>query len=160
MDEGLATEVALPREPPGRTLRVVRRHPASIAWMRRSIVSLLLAAVCWAALAAAPVAAIEDPAVGRDGSCSDTSHWQLRLRTVDRGMLRVRFVIAGGAAGQEWNIFMDHNEEGFFAGSRISGDDGLVVVRRRVADLDGPDTIRATAHDTATGETCRARITL
>lgn len=75
-------------------------------------------------------------------------------------MLRVRFVIAGGAAGEEWNVFMDHNGVGFFAGSRTSGRDGLVVVRRRTEDLDGEDRIRAGAHNTATGETCRAGVSL
>ncbi len=55
---------------------------------------------------------------------------------------------------------MDHNGVGFFAGSRISERDGLVVVRRRIVDLDGEDRIRAAAHDTVTGETCRAGVSL
>jgi hypothetical protein len=53
---------------------------------------------------------------------------------------------------------MDHNGRGFFAGSRISREGGIVVVRRRTGDAPGADTIRATAHDTITGETCAGRI--
>jgi hypothetical protein len=82
------------------------------------------------------------------------------VRSLEDDRLRVRFVIAGGAAGQEWNVFMDHNGVGFFAGSRISERDGLVVVRRRTEDQDGEDRIRAAGHNTVTGETCRGGVTL
>lgn len=119
---------------------------------------VIATAVCSAA--APPVSAVAGPSIGRHGACTDASSWRLKVRSADEGTLRVRFVIAGGAAGEKWNLFMDHNGVGFFAGSRISGDDGLVVVRRRTNDLDGSDTIRATAHDTVTGETCSARVTL
>ena len=156
MTEGPETEVALRSPESGRTLRRVFRAPSALARRRRTaavLVASVLAAV------GAPAAAEETP-VTRRGECSDVSGWRLKVRLVEGDMLRVRFVIAGGAAGEEWNLFMDHNGVGFFAGSRISERDGLVVVRRRIVDLDGEDRIRAAAHDTVTGETCRAGVSL
>jgi hypothetical protein len=95
----------------------------------------------------------------RHGACSVQSHWTLRI-VRDGGILRVRLAGRDGAAGQRWNIFMDHNGTGFFAGYRISGADGFWVVRRRVRNLAGIDTIRFGAHNVVTGETCRGRASL
>ncbi|MDP9119587.1 MAG: hypothetical protein M3M93_04820, partial [Actinomycetota bacterium] len=75
----------------------------------------------------------------------------------DRGSLRVRLAVRGGRGGQRWNVFMDHDGNGFFAGNRISGSEGFWVVRRRVSNLPGPDRIGFGAHNVATGETCRGR---
>ncbi|MEX2421213.1 MAG: hypothetical protein WD670_05280, partial [Actinomycetota bacterium] len=66
--------------------------------------------------AAASVSAVAGPSIGRDGACTDASRWKLKVRSADEGTLRVRFAIAGGAAGEKWNLFMDHNGVGFFAG--------------------------------------------
>jgi hypothetical protein len=117
------------------------------------IVGVVVLVLCLAA----PAAAGDRPAV-RHGDCDGASRWRLVVRTLDAGGLGVRFALGGGAAGETWNVFMDHNGRGFFAGSRISREGGIVVVRRRTGDAPGADTIRATAHDTITGETCAGRI--
>jgi hypothetical protein len=104
---------------------------------------------------AGPVAALEVATV-RQGACSGLSGWRLSVAR-DGGSQRVRLAVRGGRAGQRWNVFMDHNGNGFFAGFRISGSEGFWVVRRRVSNLAGPDTIRFGAHNVATGETCRGR---
>ena len=75
----------------------------------------------------------------------------------DEGALRVRLTVRGGRAGQRWNIFMDHDGTGFFAGYRISGADGFWVVRKRAPNHAGADTIRFGAHNVITGETCSGR---
>lgn len=157
---GPATEVALRPTFPHRTLGRVLRRPNASAWQRVPV-AVLLGAVLVSTLDAGAIrAAAVEPSVARRGACSDVSRWRLKVRSIEGDMLRVRFVIAGGAAGEEWNLFMDHNGVGFFAGSRISEHDGLVVVRRRTEDLDGQDRIRAGAHNTATGETCRGGVSL
>ena len=109
-------------------------------------------------LLAPPADAIEGRII-RHGACSVQSHWALRL-VRDGGILRVRLAVRDGAAGQRWNIFMDHNGTGFFAGYRISDVNGFWVVRRRVRNLVGTDTIRFGAHNVVTGETCRGRASL
>lgn len=107
---------------------------------------------------ARPAGAIETGAV-RHGACSVLSHWRLRV-VRDGGILRVRLAVRDGGAGQRWNIFMDHNGTGFFAGYRISDASGFWAVRRRVRNLVGTDTIRFGAHNVVTGETCRGRTSL
>ena len=157
---GRATEVALRVALPQRTLGGVVRQP-SVPRRRRTPIAVLLAATLAVTLCAATIpASAAGTSVTRRGGCSDVSRWRLKVRPIEDDMLRVRFVIAGGAAGEEWNLFMDHNGVGFFAGSRVSEADGLVVVRRRTEDLDGQDRIRAGAHNTATGETCRGGASL
>jgi hypothetical protein len=138
----------------------VLREPKAPARLRRPGAVLLAAALAVTVCAATIPAAAADSSVARRGTCSDVSAWRLKVRSIEGDVLRVRFVIAGGAAGQEWNLFMDHNGVGFFAGSRISELGGLVVVRRRTEDLDGQDRIRAAGHNTVTGETCRGGVRL
>jgi hypothetical protein len=94
----------------------------------------------------------------RTGECSGPSHWRLVVRRDARRLL-VRFAVRGSAAGQGWNVFMDHNGSGFFAGTRTSGTGGRFVVRRTVANRPGVDRIRAGAHNTLSGEICRGRAT-
>ena len=115
---------------------------------RRALIALLVVAL----IAAAPPAG----AVVRHGTCTGPSQWRLRV-VPDGGELRVRLAVGGGRAGQRWNIFMDHNGTGFFAGSRISGVEGTWIVRRRVPNVAGIDRIRFGAHNVVTGETCSGR---
>ena len=74
------------------------------------------------------------------------------------GVLWVRLSIKGGRPGQRWNVFMDQNGTGFFAGSRISREHGLVIVTRRTDDQAGLDHVRVAAHNIATMEICRGRV--
>jgi hypothetical protein len=142
---GRATEVSLRHPRRRRTLGDVRdRHG-----LRRALTTLLVAAVV---VVAAPAGAAV-----REGSCTGPSHWRLRV-VPHGGELRVRLAVRGGQAGQRWNIFMDHNGTGFFAGSRISGVEGAWVVRKRVRNLAGTDSIRFGAHNLVTGETCSGRL--
>ena len=144
---GPATEVPLREHAPHPTLGAVtgaRRRRRALA------VFLLVALIATAHPAAAVV---------REGACTGPSHWRLRVLP-DGDVLRVRLAVRGGRAGQRWNIFMDHNGTGFFAGYRISGEDGAWVVRKRVPNLAGTDTIRFGAHNVATGETCSGRASL
>jgi hypothetical protein len=144
---GRATEVPLHHPAPHPSLEDVTAG----RWRRRALaVSLVVALIATAHPAAAVV---------RAGACSGPSHWRLRV-VPDGDLLRVRLAVRGGRAGQRWNIFMDHNGTGFFAGHRISGENGSWVVRRRVPDLAGTDTIRFGAHNVASGETCRGRASL
>ena len=96
--------------------------------------------------------------VMRHGFCDPgPSHWRLRVLPdpVDAQQLIVRFALTGGTPGDTWNLFLDHNGTGFFAGSRVSGDLGFVRVGRRTPDATGIDVIRAAGHNVTTGEICR-----
>jgi hypothetical protein len=99
------------------------------------------------------------PGVARRGVCvGGPNQWRLRVTSDDAGTLVVRFRLTGGNPGETWNLFLDQNGTGFFAGSRVSDDTGVVHLRRRTDDLLGIDVIRAAGHDVATGEVCRGRV--
>lgn len=151
---GRATEVPLCDPTVRVTLHGTMQQPRG----RRAGARVLcvLAIVSLVAMAA-PAAALEVATVRR-ARCSGPSGWRLAV-VRDGGSLRVSLVVRGGRAGQRWNIFMDHNGNGFFAGSRLSRARGFWEVRRRVANRPGIDTIRFGAHNVATGETCRGRAT-
>lgn len=148
---GRATEVALSR----------RRAPARLEPMI-SRVAVTLLACCLLATTAGSAGAMTDArdraAIARHGTCTGASAWRLRVVALPTAELRVRFTIAGGAAGETWNLFLDSDGVGFFAGSRVSELGGLVTVRRRTTDGPTEELIRATAHDVATGEICRGRV--
>ena len=96
--------------------------------------------------------------VARHGDCTGVSTWQLRVVTLDTSELRVRFLVIGGEEGQTWNVYLDRDGVGFFAGSRDSGIGGLVRVRQRIPELAGEEIIRAAGHNVVTGEVCRGRV--
>jgi len=141
----------------------VSRRLARVGVRRGLALALVVVVVLLADGSASAVGST--PAVGSDvvrhGLCvGGASHWRLRVTADDLGMLVVRFRIAGGSAGETWNLFLDRNGTGFFAGSRVSNTFGVVRVRRRIADAPGADVIRAAGHDVATGEICRGRVTI
>jgi hypothetical protein len=149
---GPATKVPLCRHTSKSTLGGAMPPPRG---RRTGVRALCVLAVVSLVVLAHPAAALEVASVRR-GTCSGASLWTQRV-VRDGGLLRVRLAVRGGRAGQRWNIFMDHNGTGFFAGYRISRVDGSWVVRRRVRNLAGMDTIRFGAHNVVTGETCRGR---
>ena len=150
---GRATEVPLCvptiRGTLGSAMQPHRRRVGVLVLCVLAVVSLVVAG---------PVAAF-DVATVRQGACSGPTRWKLGVLR-DGGTLRVRLAARGGSPRQRWNIFMDHNGTGFFAGYRISDPTGFWVVRRRVRNLVGTDTIRFGAHNVVTGETCRGRTSL
>jgi hypothetical protein len=129
--------------------------------VRPLVFASILASVLVASTAGS-AGSITDPGhpetIARRGPCTGASAWRLRVVALPTAELRVRFTIVGGAAGETWNLFMDSDGIGFFAGSRVSDVGGFVSVRRRTADGPTVELIRATAHDVATGEICRGRV--
>ena len=91
------------------------------------------------------------------GGCSGSSRWRLAARR-ESGSLLVTLIVRSGTPNQRWNVFMDHNKRGFFAGSRVSDPRGVVGVRRTATNLPGVDRFRAAANNTVTGESCRGRV--
>jgi hypothetical protein len=155
---GLETEVSLQGR--GRWVTVVAM---TVRRSYRPGAALALATALAAALAwSSPASAMRLGAdLVRRGACDPgPSHWKLRVFPGDAGMLIVRFALEGGDPGHTWNLFLDRNGTGFFAGSRVSGELGFVRVSRRTPDAPGTDIIRAAGHDVTTGEICRGRVRL
>jgi hypothetical protein len=122
-------------------------------------VALGIAVTLWLSSAAVASETGPAPGVARHGVCvGGSSQWRLRVTSDDTGTLVVRFRLTGGNPGETWNLFLDQNGTGFFAGSRVSDDTGVVHLRRRADDLPGIDVIRAAGHDVVTGEVCRGHV--
>ena len=100
------------------------------------------------------------PALARDearrhGSCSSgPSEWTLRVEPESSTSLRVRFEIEGGEPDQVWQLFLSDDGTRIYAGSKESDGGGHVRVRKITPDRDGPDRIKATGVNLATGESC------
>ena len=155
---GVAGPKSRCREPsPGRTLMVMPRSTVIRPWTRFAGALLLVIALCTTSALALGEEGLVTRARGR---CSGPSRWALTIRRMAGDALGVRLVVTGGRAGQKWNVFMDHNREGFFAGSRTSGPDGFFVVRRRVANRAGDDIISFGANNVPSHETCEGRASL
>ncbi len=137
---------------------IVLRGPILRPWTR--LAGALLLAVALSATTLSTALAEADQ-VARRGRCSGgPSRWTLAIRRADDDTLRVRLAVTGGRADQKWNVYMDHNREGFFFGSRTSGPGGFFLVRRRVANLAGADTISFGANNVPSNEICRGRASL
>ena len=126
----------------------------------RRIAMIVSIALALASVSATAVyaGAVLPPRSARHGDCTLVSTWQLRVVALATSELRVRFLVIGGEEGQTWNLYLDRDGVGFFAGSRDSGPGGLVRVRKRIPDLPGEELIRAAGHNVVTGEVCRGRV--
>jgi hypothetical protein len=95
---------------------------------------------------AAPASASGGNDVIREGSCSGTSDWKLKL-SEENGALEVEFEVDQNVVGDVWKVQLLRNGERFFQGRQV------------IADPAGPDTVRAIAKNPATGEVCRGTAT-
>jgi hypothetical protein len=148
------TEVSLPDSERWSTLgtMTVRRSHRPAATL--AVVLILATALAYTSSASAEQ-------LVHQGVCDQgLSHWRLRVLPDPEkaGVLIVRFALADGTPGDTWNLFLDQNGTGFFAGSRVSDDLGFLRVGRRTPDGPGVDVIHAAGHDVVTGEICRGRV--
>ena len=118
----------------------------------RAAGAVVLAVALAAASAGTAWAAAAHPT--QSGGCSGGGTWRLTVRANTAGGLTVKFAESGGAAGDSWNIFMDHDGYGFFSGSRVANGSGAVTVTRKVNNLAGLDQITVSANDNTAGATC------
>ena len=103
-----------------------------------------------------------DNEVVREGPCSaGRSEWRLRVEP-DDGSLEVRFKVNQHRPSSDvWNVVLTRNGTSFFQGQRVGrGPDGEFEVRRRIADLRGPDTIVGRAVNQRSGVVCQGRGTV
>ena len=153
---GPATEVPLPRLTEwSRLVAMTARRSHRPAAALVLTLTLAVTLVC-----SSPASAVLlGTGIVHHGACDPgPTQWKLRVLPDDADMLIVRFALEGGDPGHTWNLFLDQNGTGFFAGSRVSGDLGFVRVGRRTPDAPGTDVIRAAGHDVTTGEICRGRV--
>jgi hypothetical protein len=101
-------------------------------------------------------------AKGRDvrssGSCSGATDWKLKAKA-DDGRLEVEFEVDSNRVGQTWAVRLTDNGTQFFSGNRVTkAPSGSFEVETKPANRAGKDTIRATASNPKTGETCSGSV--
>ena len=89
----------------------------------------------------------------RQGSCSGSADWKLKVKT-DDGRLEVEGEVDSNVNGQSWGWVLKHNGSVTARGtSRTVAPSGSFDVARRVVDLAGTDRIVFKA--THNGQVCR-----
>jgi hypothetical protein len=122
----------------------------------RSVVALIVALSVFA-LAPHASAGTE---VRREGSCSSSSDWKLKVKP-DDGRLELEFEVDSNVAGQTWRVRIFQNGDRIFRGHRTTqGPSGSFEVRVRANDTTGADSFRGRASNPDTGETCVGRASI
>ena len=119
----------------------------------------LCAVVIQAPASAGPYPSAVERSVTRKGSCTGPTNWTLVL-SPSSGKLVVTFSARGGAAGQTWSVFMKHNANLIFSGSRTSGAGGKFSARKTTTNLAGTDKFAVSADNNKTNEICSARASI
>jgi hypothetical protein len=105
-------------------------------------------------LAAPLVASAGDRDVERSGGCSRSSDWKLKVGPED-GRLEVEFEIDQDRVGHRWRVWIRHDGQLAFAGSRTThGPSGSFELRIVEPNRPGTDAFRGLATNLRTGETC------
>ena len=117
-----------------------------------------LAATGLVALSATSASAAND-AVTKQGSCSATSTWKLKVKTDNAG-LEVGAEVDSNVVGQTWNWTINDNGNRVAKGASVTtAPSGSFTVDRVIPNLAGPDKVAFRAKNRASGEVCRGVIT-
>jgi hypothetical protein len=117
------------------------------------IVSFVIAALA----ASSSATAAKEPEVLKTGRCSGATSWKLKAKPEDRG-IEAEFEVDQNRIGRRWNVVLRRNGSVVFRGTRRTvAPSGSFEVRRILA---GGGRIVATARALATGETCRAALSI
>jgi len=122
--------------------------------MRKGSKSTIAIAAIVALLGTAPVAMANAGDVIKQGACSGSSDWKLKL-SPDNANIQVEFEVDSNVVGQTWHVRLTQNGTKIFGGARVTqAPSGSFTVRKLTPNLAGTDTIRGRAVNAATGETC------
>ena len=121
--------------------------------MRKMGIALALATGL-ALLVPAGGAIAGDRDVIREGACTRSSDWKLKLSPEDGG-LEVEFEVDQNVTGDRWRVRIRHDGDLVFRGLRTTrGASGSFEVRIVESNRAGADRFRGKAVNLATGERC------
>ena len=96
----------------------------------------------------------------KEGPCSGTSDWKLKL-SPENGRLEVEFEVDQNVIGDTWKVKLTDNGVRFFKGQRVTqAPSGSFEVRKLTANQAGTDKIKGSATNLSTGETCVGTVSL
>ena len=123
--------------------------------------SMLVVAILAALALAVPagIASAGNNDVIREGSCSGSSDWKLKL-SPENGRIEVEFEVDQNVSGDRWRVKIRHDGDRVFRGTRTTGGaSGSFEVRIVEDDRGGADTFRARARNLSTDEVCTGSAT-
>lgn len=121
--------------------------------MRKAIAIAVVASLALLVPAGAAWAGDED--VIREGSCSGSTDWKLKLSPEDGG-LEVEFEVDQNVTGDRWRVRIRHDGDLAFRGVRTTrGASGSFEVRIVEDDRAGRDRFTARARNLSSDEICR-----
>ena len=129
--------------------------------MKKSSLGALVAFAAFALLLTfASVASARAGDVVAVGTCTGASTTKIKLGSRD-GRIEAEFEVDQNRNGVVWQVSLIQNGATVFSGTaKTKAPSGSFKVRRTLGDSAGPDTIRGTATNLATGETCTAVATV
>jgi hypothetical protein len=96
--------------------------------------------------------------VRREGACSGSAHWKLKVKPGD-GRLDVEGEVDANRNGQVWSWRILHDGHVSYQGTRTTrAPSGSFSVQRKAVDMFGTDVIGFRAKNLATGQRCRGHV--
>ncbi len=126
--------------------------------LKRSISTLAAAASIALLVGAGPALAggDNDDRVIREGSCTGSADWKLKVKT-DDGRLEVEGEVDSNQTGQRWSWAINHNGSVSARGtSRTTARSGSFSIERKIVNLRGTDRVAFRA--VHAGQVCRGVI--
>ncbi len=128
--------------------------------MSRRLCVLLLSGILLLSLGVSGASAKPGNDHTRRGDCSlGAARYSLTVKHTSGPNLQVRFVISNAGVGSTWQLFGSDDGNRIFSVSKPALTSS-VSVTRKILDLDGPDTVKATANNISTGEICQGTVTV
>ena len=123
--------------------------------MKKGFTIGLAAAFVLGALTVAPSALAKDGDVIKEGNCSGSTDWKLKL-SEENGKIEVEYEIDQNKVGQKWRVTLKHNGERFYRDVKeTKGPSGSFEVRRVEPNLAGDDRFVGKALNLSSGEECK-----
>lgn len=126
--------------------------------IRTALAATTVAVVGLTGVAVTPAFAGDDEVI-REGNCSGSADWKLKVKT-DDGRLEVEGEVDSNVRGQHWHWRILRNGNVAVRGTATTtGRSGSFSVERRVTNGPGSDRIGFRARNAASGQTCSGTLT-
>ena len=126
--------------------------------IRTALAATTIAVVGLTGVGVAPAFAGDDEVI-REGNCSGSADWKLKVKT-DDGRLEVEGEVDSNVRGQQWTWRILRNGNVAARGTATTtGRSGSFSIERRVTNGPGSDRIGFRARNAASGQTCSGNLT-
>lgn len=128
--------------------------------MRKLLILCVLALSATALTAVSGAAAKGGPEVLKQGRCSGSTTWKLKLKH-DNGRIEAEFDVDQNVVGKRWNVVLTRNGVVVFRGIRTTrAPSGSFEARKLFGNAAAADRVVATARAVGSREVCRGSASL